>query len=393
MERSAVCPSCGGLELKPIYRASGVPAHSVLLMSSREAALEFPRGEILLGLCLACGAITNLAFDGGLLAYSGECEETQGCSETFRTFDEGLAERLTEGHGIRGKHVLEIGCGKGEFLDLLCRMGRNTGLGYDPAYRSGRGPGESGGSAEFVREFYTASSEPYPADLVCCKMTLEHVQHTGEFARLLLRAASYRPGALAFLQVPNAERILREGAFWDVYYEHCSYFTLSALKNLLTRNGFCLVEQWEAYQGQYILAVARPSGEDVAGGAPPPGEDSAALELAEGFGDRCLQKLGCWRGVLKAAEAAGRTAVLWGGGSKAVAFLAAVDVPEAVSCVVDINPHRQGTYIAGTGHPIVGPEALKTVRPHLVVVMNPAYSREIRSSLDGLGLSPEVTAL
>jgi threonine dehydrogenase-like Zn-dependent dehydrogenase len=90
----------------------------------------------------------------------------------------------------------------------------------------------------------------------------------------------------------------------------------------------------------------------------------------------------------------GRVAV-WGSGSKGVSFLGAIGAgaAEAVSCVVDINPHRQGRFMVGTGHPIVAPAALREAAPATVVVMNPIYRREVADLLGGLGLEPELLAL
>jgi hypothetical protein len=44
----------------------------------------------------------------------------------------------------------------------------------------------------------------------------------------------------------------------------------------------------------------------------------------------------------------------------------------------------------GTGHRIVGPEALRDVRPDAVIVMNPIYRAEIGEQLRSLGLDPEL---
>jgi hypothetical protein len=63
---------------------------------------------------------------------------------------------------------------------------------------------------------------------------------------------------------------------------------------------------------------------------------------------------------------------------------------EEIACAVDINPHRQGYFMPGTGHPIVGPEQLLEVRPDQVIVMNPIYRKEIGEQLRGLGLEPEL---
>ena len=60
---------------------------------------------------------------------------------------------------------------------------------------------------------------------------------------------------------------------------------------------------------------------------------------------------------------AGKTVALWGSGSKAVSYLTTLGVTDEVQAVVDINPHKHGKFLAGTGHEIVAPEALRQLRP------------------------------
>jgi hypothetical protein len=57
---------------------------------------------------------------------------------------------------------------------------------------------------------------------------------------------------------------------------------------------------------------------------------------------------------------------------------------------VDINPYKHGTYMAGTGQEIVGPEFLRAYRPDVVIVMNPIYCNEIQRDLDGMGITAEL---
>ena len=66
-----------------------------------------------------------------------------------------------------------------------------------------------------------------------------------------------------------------------------------------------------------------------------------------------------WRTHGGRAQAQVGRVVVWGSGSKGVAFLGALGGGDAVSHVVDINPHRQGRFMVGTGHPIVGPATLR----------------------------------
>ncbi|GAH50316.1 unnamed protein product, partial [marine sediment metagenome] len=113
-----VCPACFSNKISVFHRQTGVPVHSVLNIPSREEALNFPTGNIALAFCRDCGFISNILFDPGLLNYSSDCEESQGFSETFNNFARLTAAELIERYDLHGKAILEIGCGKGEFISL-----------------------------------------------------------------------------------------------------------------------------------------------------------------------------------------------------------------------------------------------------------------------------------
>src|SRR5690606_5558175 len=68
---------------------------------------------------------------------------------------------------------------------------------------------------------------------------------------------------LVLFEVPDVGRILRERAFWDIYYEHCSYFTAGSLAGLFRRVGFEVLDVEHAFGGQYLLLLARPAGTEV----------------------------------------------------------------------------------------------------------------------------------
>jgi hypothetical protein len=85
--------------------------------------------------------------------------------------------------------------------------------------------------------------------------------------------------------------------------------------------------------------------------------------------------------------------VLWGSGSKGVAFLTTLGVGESIDYAVDINPHRQGSYMPTTGQRIVAPAFLAEYRPDVVIIMNPVYRDEIARDLERMALRPEVLAL
>jgi SAM-dependent methyltransferase len=385
------CPCCGG-QMELFFTVPNVPVNSCILMTTPEEATSYPRGDIELGVCKGCGFIGNLAFDPVKAEYSSRYEETQGFSPTFREFHDRLAADLVERYELRGKDVLEIGCGKGEFLALLCRLGGNRGLGFDPGYDHSRGVLSGVPDARVIADFYSESYSKHQADLVCCKMTLEHIPAPAEFVRISRLAM--RPGgdSIIYFQVPEAMRILRDCAFEDIYYEHCSYFTEGSLSRLFRSQGFEVCALRSEYAGQYLAIEARLAPENS--NSPPADEGDLPQILAqvEDFARRCKQKIEAWQSILEQGAKSGPV-VLWGSGSKAVSFLSAVDQAGLVGRVVDINPHRQGHFMPGSGQPIIGPGDLTQDPPGTVIIMNPVYRREITADLERLGLAPEIHAL
>ena len=382
------CPSCASADLSIFYAIEQVPVHSVLLLPTREQALNYPTGDITLAYCQSCGFITNIDFDASLHEYSSRYEETQGYSSTFNAFHQRLAEHLIEKYDLRQKTVVEIGCGKGEFLRLLCELGDNSGVGFDPTYVPGRVTSDR---VTFIKDFYSEKYASYTGDFICCKMTLEHIQDVAEFVGTVRRSIGDDTETVVFFQVPDFRRILQEIAFWDIYYEHCSYFSLGSLSRLFRKSGFEVTDLWRDYGDQYLMIEAR-SGRDQTRERLQAEDDLDDLTKDLNiFVTNQVQKIQKWRSEINAFMEDGCKVVLWGGGSKAVAFLTTLQIkPNKLQYVVDINPYKSGTYMAGTGQEIVAPNFLIEYKPDVVIMMNPIYHVEIQQDLNKMGVQAKL---
>jgi hypothetical protein len=386
------CPSCrSSAGLRSVYQVARVPAVSNALLATRDEALAFPTGSLDLGVCERCGMISNVDFDAGLAAGGDGYEESQAFSPRFRAFSAELASSLVERHGLEGGRALEIGCGKGDFLNLLRERGVAAVVGVDPAVAPERLPSLDG--IELVSEPFTEDHAHLLGELVVCRHTLEHIPDCHGFLTTLRRAIGGRSDVSVFFEVPDAGRILREGAFWDVYYEHCSYFTAGALARAFRFAGFEPVRLWLGFDEQYLLIEARPDA----------GRHAWALELEEDAGEvvgaaarfarEVERSRRRWEDRIAAFTAEGKRIVLWGSGSKGVGFLSTVRTSHVIEYVVDINPYKQGGHMAATGQLILPPERLREVRPDVVIVMNPTYRAEIAAQVDELGLASPVLTL
>ncbi|HKY23607.1 MAG TPA: class I SAM-dependent methyltransferase [Gaiella sp.] len=387
---AGLCPACRSRELRQLLSLD-LPVHTSVLLPRRDEARNYPRGRVTLELCLECGLITNSAFDAPGHDYSASFEETQAFSPRFREYASELVRGLVHRHALVGRDVLEIGCGRGDVLTLLVEATGARGIGVDPSWRDDPIDSPAAARIEVVPEFLAEDHLDRELGLVLCRHTLEHVHDVNTFLGTVRRGLAERPGTPIVFEIPDTLRILREIAFWDVYYEHCSYFTPGSLARAFRAAGLRPDRLELGFEDQYVLLDAVVDGE----GPSLPLEEPVAtvVEAAEAFTRGFEAARTDWRRALGEAHARGDVTVVWGAGSKGVGFIASVGLDEEVACVVDVNPAKHGMFMPGSGHEIVPPDRLADLMPDLVVVMNPVYLGEIRADLDRLGVRAEVRAL
>ncbi len=372
------CPVCrSGFQAEPLYHLPEVPVQSVRLIDKAESARQFPRAPITLLACPVCGLLFNHEFQKQTQHWDIEYEETQACSDHFNRFSEELVEQLVERFGLEQKRILEVGCGKGHFLAALCREGRNTGLGVDPAFDPARNPSNHA-SVTFLQEVFKPEHLDFEPDLIVCRHTLEHIADPENLVAMMSR----RPGCDLFIEVPDLGRILDEGAFWDIYYEHCNYFDEGSMSIMLDRRGIEDIESSLCFHDQYLLASGR-TGNDRS--------ETAGLQCSQEKAGRIRQSVSAWCEQLDYWHSKNEKVVLWGGGSKAVAFLSGVgQLANSIIAAVDINPRKQGCFLPGSGHPVLAPGELHRIQPDHIVIMNPAYRSEIAVQLAQMGIKTQL---
>lgn len=388
-----ICPSCHAPGLETVYEVEGIPVHSCILVPSREEALRFPTGDLALGWCRDCGFATNQLFDIGMNDYNPEYEEVQTFSPTFNDFSSSLIERLIEKDHLQGKSVVEIGCGKGEFLLELCERGGNRGFGIDPSFRPGRGQWDPKSAVQFFTELYDAKKHgALEADAIICRHTLEHIHETKIFMETVRASIGDRRDVLVFFELPDQERVYEERAFWDIYYEHCSYFTNGSLERLFLSTGFEVTNSWKGFGDQYLLIEAKPRDKSEQSSFHVKEDLAESADRVHDFATDIRNVVDGWRDRFRQWHSEGKKTFIWGAGSKGVSFLTTLGLHDEVVAAVDVNPHKRGFFMPGTAHEVIAPEQLVDSGPDIIVVMNPIYVEEIRTQLAGLGLTPEIVS-
>jgi SAM-dependent methyltransferase len=376
---SSACPICESKRTSLIVSRKNVPVHQNLLMKDQLEARSIARSDLEMRYCQQCGFVFNADFDIEKLSYGEQYDNNQACSSTFQNHLDQLARKILGDKRNQNCNFIEIGCGQGQFLTRLIEEGvGNTGTGFDPSYS---GPAHHlDGRLNFERKYYDASCSGVPADIVICRHVIEHVSHPLHLLKSVREALKNSPEARLYFETPCVEWIFQNQVVWDFFYEHCSLFSSESLRRIFEISGFEVTSVDHVFNDQYLWLEA------VMGVPVKSNKNSNLLKLAQGYGDAEETILENWKQRIHDLKKRGPVA-LWGAGAKGVTFANLIDPAcKLLDCVVDLNPNKQGKYIAGTGHPITGYKELGLRNIKSVILMNPNYLSENQAFLQEAGL-------
>ncbi len=387
MSHVQVCPVCESDAITPFLRRAGVPVHQNLVMEDQASARNITRGDLELAVCDQCGFGFNRTFDLSKLSYGDHYDNTQICSPSFNDHVTRLVRYLVVDRNVQNCRVIEVGCGAGLFLKALVEFegSGNTGIGFDPAYT---GPTDLlDGRLTFQKQYYGPECADASADIVICRHVIEHVPNPVVLLKTIREALIHSPRARVFFETPCLKWILRNETIWDLFYEHCSYFSLNSLTSAFEVAGFMVETRRHVFGGQYlwIEATLAPNASVVRmepGNVPSLARQFTTLE-------ETLKR--DWEAKIQDLAKKGNFA-LWGAGAKGVTLANLVDPQyQWIDCIVDLNPRKQGHYLPGTGHPIVAYQELPHRHVKTAVVMNPNYYDEIQELIDQARLHVSLT--
>ena len=264
---------------------------------------------------------------------------------------------MNENNCLTGK-VVEIGCGKAYFLNMLAAAGVDI-IGFDPTYE--------GDSPKVIKDFFSDKYSNVKADFIILRHTLEHISAPFKFIKTVAAANNYK--GKIFIEVPTFDWIVEHNATEDIFYEHCNYFTLATLQMFFNKS-----TGGHFFNGQYIYVIADLA--DV--------KNEIPIKNITPYHVKFKERIETYTELVNSSTAI----AIWGAGAKGSTFLNLIDkAGDKVKYVVDINPKKQNRYVGGTGHHIIKPEALQQGSVEDIIVMNNNYLDEIKSITDPLGIT------
>lgn len=376
------CPVCNSTDIVKFFAFANLPQFCNVLWETKEDAHNCGKGDVDLVFCKDCTFIWNSAFDPDKLDYGQEYENSLHFSPRFQEYATSLAERLVSEYNVRDKDIIEIGCGKGDFLLMLAKAGKNRGVGFDKSFQKRDDLNPEDAEIKFVEDFFSAAYADYPVDFLVCRHVLEHIEQPNPFIKEIFEIVKKNRPEL-FFEVPSGVHTFKNMAVWDIIYEHPNYFTPLSLEYLFEHNGVGVIDIRSEYENQF-LSLTGTTAADSSQKDYTVDSQETMLEVVENFKTKFEEKFAAWQKQLADLKQNSQQAVIWGSGSKGVTFLNMLDSTGTIDYAVDINPRKQGKFIPGSGQKIVAPEFLKELKPEVVYIMNPIYKDEIAGMLDKL---------
>ena len=331
-----------------LYEVDQLPIFQNRMYDSEFEARSCPKGDVTLVQNLGTGLIYNASFQPELMVYDAHYQNEQAVSPLFLEHLNSVEKIIERSMGKMS--LVEVGCGKGTFLEMLLADGFDIN-GFDPTYE--------GSNPRIARHYFEPSLGINATGLIL-RHVLEHIQDPFGFLQQLCKSNGGQ--GLIYIEVPCFDWIYTHNAWFDIFYEHVNYFRLSDFHRMFDN----LLDSGRIFGNQYLYVVA-----DLASLKQPVYNKKSHVAFPEDF----------LRGLNEQDRAEKSRTAVWGGASKGVIFtLLKLRLNQAVGTVIDINPAKQGKYLPGSGLLVMSPEDALQTLPHgtTIFVMNSNYLQEIK---------------
>jgi SAM-dependent methyltransferase len=328
---------------KLLYQVEQLPIFQNRMYGTREEARSCPKGDIYLVEDQRSGLVYNAAFRSELMTYDANYQNEQAVSGVFQNHLETVSQIIERTIGRAS--IVEVGCGKGFFLEMLLNKGFEI-TGFDPTYE--------GNNPKIVKEYFRTDLGIH-AEALVLRHVLEHIQDPYEFLLQLKEANSGR--GKIYIEVPCLDWICEHKAWFDIFYEHVNYFRIADFYRMFD----VVIESGRVFGNQYLYVVA-----DLSSLKAPVINNTDTIVFPTEFKPEFIQ---C------------RHAAVWGGASKGVIFsLLKEREGYPIDAVIDINPAKQGKYLPATGLLVESPSNALSRLPvgSTIYVMNSNYLEEIK---------------
>ncbi len=309
--------------------------------------------------CSLCGMVQ---LDAKPVSYYKEVIRASSVSAEMLEFRKSQFASFVNYHGLVGRKVLEVGCGKGEYLSILAENQIEAfGIEFnDTAVDWCRSHGLNVNKNYIDSADIKLSSGPFDGFIFLS--FLEHFPSPSTALQGLYN--NLADDAVGIVEVPNFDMIVSKKLFSEFISDHLLYFTEDTLKTTLNLNGFEVIECKPVWH-EYILSATVIK--------------RRQLDMTEFKNEieRVSKQFDDFIGPMKKEQVA-----IWGAGHQSLAMISILSLQDRVCCVLDSAEFKQGKFTPASHLPIFSPESLKSSSIRMLIIMAASYSDEVSKIVD-----------
>lgn len=217
------------------------------------------------------------------------------------------------------------------------------------------------------------------ADLLVGNNVLAHVPDINDFVAGL--AYLLKPGGVLTMEFPHLLELVANNQFDTIYHEHFSYLSFWTVERIFAHHGLVLfdVQELPTHGGSLRIYARHATCPAPALAVAPAVPALRAREAAAGvcdlafyaaFADRVRETKRKLLSFLIEAKRAGKTVAGYGAPGKGNTLLNYCGIrTDFVDYTVDLNPHKQGSFLPGTRLPIHHPDRIRETRPDYLLIL------------------------
>jgi len=352
------CRICGGtLFAEPLLQYEGSPKSAQGFLNAPSELDELV--TLTINQCAMCGVVQHNLEP---VLYYKEVIRAVAFSPQMAEFRLSQLGDWIARNNLQNKKILEVGSGKGEYINLLQKAGASQVVGLEFSASNKTSAQKAGFIVHqgYLDENFKAPQD-FKFDAFAIFSFLEHWPNPNKGLQIL--HSNLTDSAIGLIEVPNFELILNKGLYSEFTTDHIFYFDKKSLTLLLENNGFEVISIRSIWQ-EYILSaeVRKKNSLDV----------SNFIKIQNDVKSQLNDYINFF-GKKKVA--------IWGAGHQALAVIAIAGVAPLVKYVVDSAPFKQGKYTPATHLLIVPPEQMLIDPPKAVLIMAAGYSDEISKTI------------
>lgn len=304
--------------------------------------------------CMQCGLI-QLGNDP--VPYYRKVIRAAAFSEEMKAFRKQQFIDLIQKYSLAGKKVVEIGCGRGEYLSIMQQAGADA-YGLEQSVEAVQICKQNG--LQVSQGFVENREQHIPGGLFDAFFMLNFLEHLPDPNTTLMGICNnLKEDAIGIIEVPNFDMMLQNNFFAEFIPDHLFYFTKNTLSTTLNKNGFEVIACDDIWHNYIISMIVKKRKKlDVAGFR------RSQKKLQKQFADYFV-------------GFKNKKIAVWGAGHQALALITLLNLTDKIKYVVDSATFKQNKYTPATHLPIVAPDMLNSDPVDAIIVMAASYSDEV----------------